>query len=324
MSTDIILAFSREHFSKFSCNLYNLTKSPSCLAFKSVSIYLINMPTIHDINWFPGHMAKARNRIEEKLKRCHGVIEIGDARAPRSSFPDYLDKMTQGKVKVFVFSKIDLADPVRFESYQKELISKGITPFSFDLRDKNAAKPMLKYLSQIRTSQDNRYLKLGFPLPAKYYMVLGIPNVGKSTFINALAGKKKAAVENKPGKTRSEPLIHVSDKVYIFDTPGILEPNYEDKEVAAKLALLGSIRMDILPLVPLTDFLYDLLKDDYRSLLEDRYEVSLPETSEEFYDLIAQKRGMLLSGSQIDSDRARKTVLTEFRNGVLGRISLDE
>lgn len=282
------------------------------------------MPTIHDINWFPGHMAKARNRIEEKLKRCNGVIEIGDARAPKSSFPDYLDKMTQGKVKVFVFSKIDLADPARFETFKKELIEKGITPFSFDLRDKNAAKPMLRYLSQVRTSQDERYLKNGFPLPAKYYMVLGIPNVGKSTFINALAGKKKAAVENKPGKTRSEPLIHVSDKVYIFDTPGILEPNYEDKEVAAKLALLGSIRMDILPLIPLTDFLFDLLKDDYRSLLEERYEIALPSESEAFYEMIGKKRGMLLTGSCIDTDRARKTFLTEFRNGILGRISLDE
>ena len=269
-------------------------------------------------------MAQAMGRIQEKLQRCDGVIEIGDARAPRSSFPDYLDRLTEGKTKVFVFSKIDLADPVRFEAYRQELIAKGITPFAFDLRDKAASKPMLRFLSNVHTQKDSRYIRLGFPLPVKYFMVLGIPNVGKSTFINALAGRNKAAVENRPGKTRAEPLIHVSEIGYLFDTPGILEPNYDDKEVAARLALLGSIRMDILPLIPLTDYLYERVRKDYAKEIHQRYQLDAAVSSEDFFEALAKTRGMLLGGNIPDTERARKTFLTEFRNGQIGRISLDD
>ena len=269
-------------------------------------------------------MKKARNKIEEKLKQCDGVIEIGDARAPYSSFPDYLDKITEGKTKVYVFSKADLADPVAFAKQKQMLLEKGIQPFCLDLRDKNQAKPLLQYLSTVKSSKDNRYIKLGFPLPAKHFIVLGIPNVGKSTFINSLAGKKKAAVENRPGKTRDEPLIKVADKVYIFDAPGILEPNYEDKEVAVKLALLGSIRIDILPTIPLTDYLLDLLRNKYPELLKEKYHIDLSLSDEEFYTQIAINRKMIITGSKPDSDRARMTFLTEFRNGLIGRISLDD
>ena len=279
--------------------------------------------TINEINWFPGHMAKALKRMEEKLKQCDGVIEIADARAPFSSYPDSLDKLTQNKVKVIVFSKIDLADPVRFEKQKKIYEQKGITPFAYDLRDPKAGKELKKYLTQVKTSQDKRYEKLGFPLPIKRFMVLGIPNVGKSTFINSLAGKKKAAVENRPGKTRAETLIHVSDKVYIFDAPGILEPNYEDKKVVAKLACLGSVKQDILPLVALSDFLLDYLKEFYPENLKKRYSISLEGDDEEVFTSIALSRQFLKEG-QADSERARNTLLFEFRSGQLGRISLDE
>lgn len=282
------------------------------------------MHTINEINWFPGHMRKAINRIQEKLKQCDGVIEIGDARAPFSSFPDYLDKLTQGKVKVFIFSKIDLADPEVLASQMKRMRENGIEPFCYDLRDKKSGKDLLQYLTKVRTSQDARYQKLGFPLPIKRFIVLGIPNVGKSTFINSLAGKKKAAVENKPGKTRAEQLIHVSDKVYIFDAPGILEPNYEDKTVIAKLALLGSVKQDILPLVALSDFLLDFLKEKYPENLKSRFDVSLEGEDEEIFTRIAEKRSLLLPGGTFDSERARTLLLFEFRSGALGRISLDD
>ena len=285
--------------------------------------YPIIMSSINEINWFPGHMAKARNKIEEKIKQCDGVIEIGDARAPFSSFPDYLDKITQDKAKVYVFSKSDLADPKAFKEAQQILSEKGIKPFVFDLRDKNAAKPMLKYLSQIHTKKDERFLRLNFPLPAKRFIVLGIPNVGKSTFINCLAGKKKAAVENRPGKTRDEPMIKVSDKVFIFDSPGILEPNYEDKEISAKLALLGSIRIDILPIIPLTDYLLENIQTHYPNLLSERYPFSNQLKEEEFFLAFANSRNMFLTKGQPDIQRSRMTFLKEFRDGTIGRISLD-
>lgn len=282
------------------------------------------MNTINEINWFPGHMRKAINRMQEKLKQCDGVIEIGDARAPFSSFPDYLDRLTQGKVKVFIFSKIDLADPEVLKLQMERMKEKGINPFCYDLRDRKSGKDLLRFLSQVKTPQDLKYQKLGFPLPIKRFMVLGIPNVGKSTFINSISGKKKAAVENRPGKTRAEQLIHVSDKVYVFDAPGILEPNYEDKNVIAKLALLGSVKQDILPLVALSDYLLDFLKERYPKYIEERYRIRLEGSDEEIFHQIAQSRAFLLPGNLYDVERARKLLLSEFKNGILGRVSLDD
>ncbi len=282
------------------------------------------MASINDIHWFPGHRQKALRARREKLQLCDGVIEIGDARAPFSSFPDYLDQRTRNKVKVFVFSKSDLADPFLFPKQRERRKEKGIVPFSCDLRNPKSGKELLSYLSKVQTKNDEKYRKLGFPLPSKRFMVLGIPNVGKSTFINSLAGKKKAAVENRPGKTRDESLIHVSDKVYIFDSPGILEPNYENKEVRAKLALLGSVKQDILPLVPLSDYLLDFLSAHYPFALNTRYGVSFKETHEETYEEIAKARNLLLSKGKPDSRKARSLVLSEFKVGRLGRRSLDD
>lgn len=294
------------------------------MPFSVIYDKIITMNSIQEINWYPGHMQKAIRRIQEKLKICDGVIEICDARAPFSSYPNYLDKITQGKVKVIVFSKIDLADKVVFEKQKEKLREKGVIPFAFDLRDKKAGKELLNYLSTIRTRQDNRYEKLHLPLPVKRFIVLGIPNVGKSTFINSLSGKKKAAVENKPGKTRAETLIHVNDKIYIFDAPGVLEPNYEDKNVIAKLALLGSVRQDILPLIALSDYLLNFLKEKYPDSLISRYgDIPLDLSEEETFRMIAKSRQFLLNGDD-DITRSRITLLTEFRSGTLGRISFDE
>ena len=276
-----------------------------------------------EIHWFPGHMKKARNAIETKLANCDGVIEIGDSRAPFSSFPDYLDKITSGKAKVFLLSKADIADPVQFERARKKYEKKGIKVFGYDLRNKASVHPIVKYLSSLKTSKDNRYERLGFPVPSKTYIVLGIPNVGKSTLINSLSGAKKAAVENRPGKTRDEPLIKVTDKVFIYDAPGILEPNYEDKNVIAKLALLGSVKQEAIPLLALSDYLLDLTRERYGLLYESRYGVKLDGTDEDFFTAVAIRRGMVLKGSLPDVDRARILVLTDFRNGLIGPMSLD-
>lgn len=282
------------------------------------------MASINDIHWFPGHRQKALRARREKLQLCDGVIEIGDARAPFSSFPDYLDQRTVDKVKVYIFSKADLADPLIFPKQRDQMRKNGIIPFSYDLRNPRAGKELLGYLSKVETKNDKKYKKLGFPLPSKRFRVLGIPNVGKSTFINSLAGKKKAAVENRPGKTRDESLIHVSEKVYIFDSPGILEPNYQNKEIVAKLALLGSLKQDILPLVPLSDYLLDFLSSHYPDALMKRYGVRLEATHEETFAKIALARKLLLLKGEPDTRKARSLVLSEFKVGTLGRRSLDD
>lgn len=282
------------------------------------------MNSLNELNWFPGHMKKALNQVAEKLKNVDGVIEIGDSRAPFSSFPNYLDKITKDKIKVYAFSHSENADPQKFINQIKKYEEMGIKTFSFDFRQEKECRPLLDYLSSIKTNKDEKYLKNNFPLPDKKFMILGIPNVGKSTLINTLSKKRKAAVENKPGKTRAQQLIRVSEKIYIVDTPGILEPNYEDKEVIAKLAILGSVKFDILPLVALTDHFLNFLRKKYPSSLTSFYDIDISGTEESVFLNIAQKRNYLLKGGIYDSIRARKNLIDEFRKGTLGRISLDE
>lgn len=282
------------------------------------------MNSLNELNWFPGHMKKALNQVAEKLKNVDGVIEIGDSRAPFSSFPNYLDKITKDKIKVYAFSHSENADPQKFINQIKKYEEMGIKTFSFDFRQEKECRPLLDYLSSIKTNKDEKYLKNNFPLPDKKFMILGIPNVGKSTLINTLSKKRKAAVENKPGKTRAQQLIRVSEKIYIVDTPGILEPNYEDKEVIAKLAILGSVKFDILPLVALTDLFLNFLREKYPSSLTSFYDIDISGTEESVFLNIAQKRNYLLKGGVYDSIRARKNLIDEFRKGTLGRISLDE
>lgn len=282
------------------------------------------MNSLNELNWFPGHMKKALNQVAEKLKNVDGVIEIGDSRAPFSSFPNYLDKITKDKIKVYAFSHSENADPQKFINQIKKYEAMGIKTFSFDFRQEKECRPLLDYLSTIKTSKDEKYLKNNFPLPDKKFMILGIPNVGKSTLINTLSKKRKAAVENKPGKTRAQQLIRVSEKIYIVDTPGILEPNYEDKEVIAKLAILGSVKFDILPLVALTDHFLNFLREKYPSSLTSFYDIDISGTEESVFLNIAKKRNYLLKGGLYDSIRARKNLIDEFRKGTLGRISLDE
>ncbi len=281
------------------------------------------MNKLEEINWFPGHMKKALDHIKERLKTCDGVIEVGDSRAPISSFPSYLDALTKDKARFFILSKADLADKDALLKHVEAYKEKGISAISLNLTDKNSTKILVRKLEQIKTQKDERYMKLGFPIPEKRFLILGIPNVGKSTLINSLVGKKKAPVENRPGKTRAESLIRVSPLVAVIDSPGILEPNYEDKNVIVKLALLGSIKTEILPLIALTDYLLNYLKEHYFDNLKRRYPISFDGTEEEIFLNIAVYRNFL-SQNKPDSLRARNTLLREFREGVLGGVSLDE
>ncbi len=281
------------------------------------------MNSINEINWYPGHMKKAVDRIKERIKECDGVIEIGDARAPLSSFPSYLDSIVGDKNRVLIFSKNDLADQKILKKHVDEYEKNGIKAFFLDLRDYKSCKPMLNYLSSLKTKQDEKYARLGFPAPAKRYMVLGIPNVGKSTFINTLSKKKKTAVENRPGKTRTETLIKVNDSLSIFDSPGVLEPNYEDKNEITKLALLGSVKAEILPLIALSDYCLEFLKTNYPTYTIDRYGVTISDTYEEVFLEIASKRNFLLTEGKYDEMRARTTLLNDFKSGALGKVCLD-
>ncbi len=283
----------------------------------------ITMHELREINWFPGHMKKAINKIREKLDLCDGVIEIGDARAPFPLSPPIWTNSPKTRQRSLSFPRPIW--PIRRFSKNRWPLSASAASSRFPSTSgtKKNAKILLSHLAKVRTKQDEKYARLGFPAPSKRFMVLGIPNVGKSTLINMLSGKKKAPVENKPGKTRDEPLLQVSDKIYIHDTPGILEPNYENKEEIARLAILGSVRMDILPLIALTDYMLEILLEHYKSNLEEKYKIVAKGNDDEIFQSIARSRNLLLQKGQPDSERARKLVLTDLRSGALGRISLD-
>ena len=282
---------------------------------------------INDIHYFPGHMQKALREISNKIKDCDGIIEVIDARAINASFPINLDSLINNKIKIAVLTKSDIASISSVDRQANFLKSKGFIVYKLDVRNVSDCQKLTNYLNSIKSKKDEKFLKLGFPITKKRYMILGIPNVGKSTLINSLCKKYKAQVENKPGKTRAETLIQVSKYVEIYDTPGILSPNYEDKNLAYILASIGSLKIENFNKVNLSDFVLDFLKNKFPTLLIEKYSLIdevLDKNNEEILMQISKKRNFYLQNNVIDIERARYLLLKDFRNGYIGRISFDE
>lgn len=277
-----------------------------------------------NINYFPGHMAKALKRVKETVQACDAAVLVLDARAPLASFPAGLDKLTEGKARAVVLSKPDLADPIKTKMFLDWFGSQGYLTYACDLKNSHAADGVKKALGDIRTNKDNRFLKLGFPLPPVKCLILGIPNVGKSTLINVLGGKVRAATENIPGKTRKTTMFRATERLWLFDTPGILEPRIHDRDAMVKLALLGSVKDDILPHRQLALMLLDKLRDLYPSSFKGRYGIEQSSDSQNDLVNLATARKFILPGGNLDLDRAERTVLTEFKEGKLGRLTIDE
>ena len=274
-------------------------------------------------NWFPGHMKKALNNLKEIIPKCDGVINIGDSRVPLSSLSNSFDELIKNSVKINIYSKSDLTDLNRLNKILLEHKELGDKPFIVDLNNQTSREKIINCLENIRTKKDEKFLSLNFPKPNKYYVVIGIPNVGKSTLINLLSKNKKAKVENKPGLTRSEPLIKIKEKLYIYDSPGILEPNYQNKEVMLKLALIGSVKDNIFPIDQLGSFLFSHLNKTYPNLLKDKYQIDVNDYSS-FFEKLAENKKMCLNNGVLDINRAISFVINELRNGKLGKICLDE
>lgn len=270
------------------------------------------------IHWFPGHMKKALNEIEAKIKLVDIVIEILDARAPLSSTNPEFEKRIQNKKKIVIFSKADLADPVETQKWEQFFKKSVDSLLILNLNEPKSEKIIASEVKRLGEEKHKKEMAKGMkPQPLKT-MIIGVPNVGKSSLINRLAKRSAAGVQNKPGYTRGEQYIKVNNDFILLDTPGILPMNYDDKKKATNLALLGSVKEDILPNEDLAIYLIKYLNKFYPDSLMGRFEISDLSDFEKVIDQICVKRGLL--GNK---EKAYSLLLKEFKEGKLGRISLE-
>ena len=276
------------------------------------------------IHWFPGHMNKALNEVEKKVKLVDVIIELFDARAPMSSINENLEKITQDKKRLIVLTKTDLADPEQTKKWMNELAKTYDAILSLDLKSSNAESLLSKAVISLGKDKWAKEMAKGMkPQPIRT-MIIGIPNVGKSSLINRLAKRKAAGVQNKPGYTRGEQWIKVNKDFLLLDTPGILPMNYENPKKAANLALIGAIREDILPNEQLGEQLISFLKAHYPNALSNRYDIAEIGDRLSVLNQICERRKILNSVGENDIIRAEALLLKEFKDGLLGKITLEQ
>lgn len=278
-----------------------------------------------DIVWYPGHMNRARRKIKESLPLVDLVIELVDARAPLSSRNPSFAELFAGKPSLTLLTKCSLADRNAVSKYVNLLKSEDRMVLPIDCKTGMGVRKVAPAIRELMAEKLARYEAKGMKKPLRA-MVVGITNVGKSTFINTFAGAKKAKAEDRPGVTRSNQWIAVPAMgVELLDTPGLLWHKFEDQMVARKLAMLGSIRDEILDQVELSCALLGILREKYPELLSARYKAEWTEedTDYELFEKIARKRGWIRSGGVVDEDRTASVLLDEFRAGTIGEITLD-
>ena len=285
-----------------------------------------------DYQWYPGHMTKARRMMEENIGLVDLVIELTDARIPMSSRNPDIDKLCANKARILVMTKADLADPARTAAFQQYFEDKGWMVIPVDARTKKANEKVRAYVEKAcaaKRERDKRRGIIGRPLRA---MVVGIPNVGKSTFINSFAGRASAKTGNKPGVTRGKQWIRLGKGLELLDTPGILWPRFEDRQVGVNLALTGAIKQELLEEQELSLELLDFLQREYPDLLLAKYAPENPEADQawqlpmdnaQLLTKIAEVRKLVRTGGEPDYQRASRLVLDDFRNGKTGRITLE-
>ena len=275
---------------------------------------------LEHINWYPGHMKKTRELIQDNLKAVDVVIEIVDSRIPVSSRNPIIDEIVQGKRRIIVLGKCDLADDEATEKWKKKLGKDGSRVVALNAQTGENIKELFKVLEQ---EQERRNAVKSFERPLRH-MIVGVPNVGKSSLINRLIGRKSAKTGDRPGVTTGKQWVTLQNGMQLLDTPGILWPKFEDRNVGLKLAFCGSIKDDILGVQDLAFELIKLLEKEYPQNLIDRYKLDeIKEETIDNMDAIALKRGFILSGKRIDYERTGRIVLDEFRGGKLGKITLE-
>lgn len=276
------------------------------------------------IQWFPGHMAKARREVEEKLKLVDFVMELVDARAPLSSQNPMLKQILQQKTKMQLLMKKDLADPELTQKWLQFFEEEGIPALAIDVNDKQDIQKVVNLAKKLGREKMEKLIKKGVKPRAARAMIVGIPNVGKSTLINRLANKKIAKTGDRPGVTKQQTWIKVKKDFELLDTPGILWPKFEDEIVGYRLAAIGTIKDEILALEDITVFVLRYLLAHYPGLLEDRYGVDEEETEVvHLFESIGKKRMALGSGGEVDYGKVADLILRDLRAGRLGKITFE-
>ena len=278
-----------------------------------------------NIQWYPGHMTKTRRQMEEDLRLVDAVCEILDARIPISSRNPDIDDICGTKPRMVILNRTDMADSVMVKRWADYFKSKGMAVIQTDCKSRKGINTFVPALRELLKEKLRRYEEKGQVGRPLKVMVVGIPNVGKSTFINQVAGKKGAKAENRPGVTRGKQWVTVDQGLLLLDTPGILWPRFEDPQVGIRLAYTGAVKDDILDTEGLACHLAQMLNDRYPEALRERYKIDLPRGTEGYDLLLAagRKRGFLISGGEVDTERMARVLLEEYRSCKLGRFTLE-
>ena len=275
------------------------------------------------INWYPGHMTKAKRMMQENISLIDLMIELVDARVPLSSRNPDIDELGKNKFRIILLNKSDLADPVYNQKWKEYFEKQGAYVLQINARTNKSMKDIQNMVLEACKEKIERDRKRGIVNRPIRAMVVGIPNVGKSTFINSFAGKSCAKTGNKPGVTKGKQWIKLNKQLELLDTPGILWPKFEDPNVGIRLALIGSINDEILQIEELSCDLIEMLKDMYPGVLKERYQVEEAQKSHEVLAQIAINRKCLTKGEQPDLSRAAGLLLDDFRNAQIGKITLE-
>lgn len=276
------------------------------------------------IQWFPGHMAKATREVKENLKLVDIVFELVDARCPMSSHNMYLDEVVKDKKKVIIFNKIDLCDKKETAKWKKYFEENGYTVVYADAKNSNSLNDIITKAKEELSEKLERMIAKGMKPRAIRSMVIGVPNVGKSTFINKMIKKNVANTANRPGVTKKQQWLKLNKDIELLDTPGILMPKFDNQEIGKKLSLVGSIKDDITPLDDVSLYLLEILKKNYLESLNNVYKINVTSDSEnlEIMEAIAKKRFKMIAGDY-DYESTIKLLIQDFRTQKFGLITLD-
>lgn len=277
------------------------------------------------VQWFPGHMAKTRRLIKESLNLVDGVVEIVDARIPKSSSNPELNDLIKRKPRIVLLNKSDMADENATKIWLDYYKSRGYYALAVDCKTGKGLNHFTSVCKKALSDTISRNEEKGMAGKSLRLMVVGIPNTGKSSFINRMAGKNKAVVADKAGVTRSNQWFNAGNGIELLDTPGVLWPKFDDPEVGDKLAFIGSVKNEVTDMESLSCRLLDVLARTHPEMIAERYKISGFEGLQgwEILERIGKKRGFLIKGGEIDYERAAAIVCDEFRGGKLGRISLE-